>query len=291
MGLLKLHRLESHSMQVHNLMRNRIRRESGRSVDTDDLEDLLEGEDAPEVIDLEDDPLLSQYQQLSKMATDLRKHADVTTLQSTLQETAIDEIVSTYGEGPVKVVVELDFGDEASASHTNSRNMAKGTYISIILWPDTPHAAWTWLEQIQRSIWDGSFLKMNPTSTVLQFGPTKADPKDRGHLEFVEGHPSSERDNDDMHHGAWTIGLREAISEEHSKSNLEMFINLADNYEERKHETCIGKIFDGFGALERLMSESIEITPTGDVKFNATVKSVRAMHMNHHELQQIYKLL
>lgn len=296
MGLLKLHRLESHSMQVHELMRNRILRESGRSKDTDDLEDLFDGEDPEGVSDPEDDPLLNQHQQLAKMALDLHKHADITKLQSTIQETAIDEIVSTYGEGPVKVVVELDFDDKVTSSRTNKNYnqgrgisaMAKGTYISIILWPDTPHAAWTWLEQIQRSIWDGSFVRLNPTSTLLQFGPTKADPKDRGHLEFVEGHNFQEKSNPDMHHGAWTIGMREAISDDHSKSHLEMFINLADNREERKHETCIGKIFDGFDALQRLL-EGVEVTQDGDTNTNVSVKSVSAMHMTHHELQQIYR--
>ena len=58
---------------------------------------------------------------------DLRKHhADITTLQSTLQETAIEsihEIVSTYyGEEPVTVVEEMDFGDNASASQTTVTN-------------------------------------------------------------------------------------------------------------------------------------------------------------------------
>lgn len=278
MGLLKLHRLESHSMQVHEMMRTRILRETGQEAD-----DVFTGEG-----DSEEDPLLNQYQQLSKMAHDLHKHADISSLQSTLQETAIDEIISTYGEGPVKVVVELDFGDNTSAKKTK-RGMAKGTYISIILWPDTPHAAWTWLEQIQRSIWDGSFINLNPTSTALQFGPTMDDPKDRGHLEFVEGHSVSEKSNPDMQHGAWTIGLREAISEDHSKSNLEMFINLADNREDRKHETCIGKIFDGFDALQRLLEEGFEVTPDGDANTNVSVKSVSAMHMTHHELQQIYR--
>jgi len=291
MGLLKLHRLESHSMHIHEQMRQRILRESNRNKDTDDLDYLLDGEDLDEVIGSEDDPLMNQYEHLVKMSADLHKHADITTLQSTIQETAVDEIISTYGEGPVKVVVELDFGDKITTEKREARrtnDMIKGTYISIILWPDTPHAAWTWLEQLRRSIWDGSFVKLNPTSTLLQFGPTKDDPKDRGHLEFVESHPIEEKSNPDMHHGAWTIGLRETISEDHKKSHLEMFINLADNREELKHETCVGKIFDGFDALQRLL-EGIEVTPDGEADTNVSVKSVSAMHMTHHELQQIYR--
>jgi len=294
MSLLKLHRLETHSMHVHDLMRKRLLKENGRSKDTDDLEDLLDGEYPEEVIDPEDDPLSDQYQELTQMSHDLRKHADVTTLQGTIQETAIEEIVSTFGEGPVKVVVELDFGDRPIIAHKNNRqakhthDMVKGTYISIILWPDTPHAAWAWLEQIRRSVWNRSTVKLNPASTLLSFHPTKDDPKDRGHLEFVEGHPRQENSNSDMHHGAWTIGLRETVGDDHKKGRLEMFINLADNQTERKHETCVGKIFDGFDALQRLL-EGTEVTPDGDANMNVSVKSVSAMHMTHSELQQIYR--
>lgn len=293
MSLLKLHRLESHSMHVHELMRNRLIRENGRNKDTDDLEDLLDGEYPEEVIDPKDDPLMDQYQQLAQMTVDLHKHADISTIQRSIQETAIDAIISTYGEGPVKVVVELDFGDRPFIAHNNNRqarhthDMIKGTYISIVLWPDAPHAAWAWLEQIQRSVWQGSSVELNPTSTLLTFQPTKDDPKDRGHLEFVEGHPSQEKSNPDMHHGAWTIGLRQTMGDEQKKGRLEMFINLTNNQEERKHETCVGKIFDGFDALQRLL-EGIEVAPNGEADTNVSVKSVSAMHLTHQELKQIY---
>jgi len=297
LSLLKLHRLESHSMHVHELMRERLIRDNGRSKDTDDLEDLLEGEDPEEVIDPEDDPLENQYQQLAKMSSDLRQHAAVTTLQSTLQETAVDQIIGYYGEGPVKVVIELDFDSKKDdnsfiadknlqAKHT--RDMTEGTYVSIVLWPDTPHAAWVWLEQIRRSIWDGSSVGWDPTSTLLQFQPTKDDPEDRGHIEFLEGHPTQEKSNPDMHHGAWTIGLREILGDDQKKTRMEMFINLAANQEERKHETCVGKIFDGFDALQRLL-EGTEVTQEGDAVTNVSVKSITAMHMTHKELEQVYR--
>lgn len=290
-SLLKLHRLESHSMHVHELMRNRLLRENGKLKDTDDLEDLLDGEDPEEAIDPKDDPLMDQYQQLSQMAFDLRNHAAVTTLQSTIQETAIDKMTDLFGEGPVKVVVDFDFGDKSFIANDNNRQNArtltKGTYISIVLWPDTPHAAWTWLDQIGRGVWDGSAIGWDPTSTLLQFQPTKEDPKDRGHLEFVEGHPSQQESNPDMHHGAWTIGLRETIGDDQKTSSLEMFINLSNNKNERKHETCVGKIFDGFDVLQRLL-EGTEVTEYGDAVTKVTVKSVSAMHMTHQEFGQIY---
>lgn len=321
-SLLKLHMLESHSMHVHELMRNRILRENTR---VDDFQDLLQdGEEPDEANNNNDDPLRDQYRQLSQMAADLRNHAAVKTLQGTIQETAIDKMTHIYGEGPVKVVIELDFGDgdnrnppfiahkteNRKKNNNNSNNnrqarntqqMAKGSYISIVLWPDTPHAAWTWLEQIGRSVWDGSSIGWDPSSTLLQFQPTKDDPLDRGHIEFVEDHPRQEDSNPDMHHGAWTIGLRETLSSGNgagddeslssSSSNpnrLEMFINLSNNREQRKHETCVGKIFDGFDALQRLL-ERTELTEDGDARTKVTVKSVSAMHMTHKEFAYIYR--
>lgn len=57
-----------------------------------------------------------------------------------------------------------------------------------------------------------------------------------------------------------------------------MFINLADNYEEHKHETCVGKIIDGFDTLQRLL-ETATLTGTGNVVFtNLSVKTVTATH-------------
>jgi hypothetical protein len=285
-SLLKLHRLESLSMHVHELIRNRLLRKNGNMIDTDDLEDFS-GEETEEDIDPNDDPLMDQYEQLSQMASDLRNHAAVTTLQSTIQDTAIDKMIELYGEGPVKVVLELDFGDNHDINRRDTRNFANGSSISIVLWPDTPHAAWTWLEQIGRGVWDGSAIGLDPTSTLLQFQPTKVDPMDRGHLEFVEDHPSQKESNLDMHHGAWTVGVRETIGDDQKSSHLEMFINLLNNQTERKHETCIGKIFDGFDALQRLL-EGTRMTEDGDVVTEVTVKSISAVHMTHQEFGQIY---
>ncbi|OEU08369.1 hypothetical protein FRACYDRAFT_271810 [Fragilariopsis cylindrus CCMP1102] len=201
------------------------------------------------------------------------------------------------------------------------------TRIAIVLWPDTPHAAWTWLEQIQRNIWDGANLEWDTSSTMLQFKPepklpktttstntvTKGTTRKRssakkvdvddndndndagGHLEFIEQHPMS-RDNynDDKHHGAWTVGLRETSSSSSSSSsdNLEMFINLSDNQSLYQHEaTCVGKIIDGFDTLQRLVETTLIVSSSSSTttKTNVSVKSIAASHMTNQELEQIYR--
>merc|ERR1712224_907763 len=108
----------------------------------------------------------------------------------------------------------------------------------------------------------------------LQFRPSTvaATRYDEGRqyrrLEFVEHHRNADSWNLDMHHGPWTIGLREIPIEEeveqgdgannNSKSRLEMFVNLADNSERWKHETCVGKITGGFDTLQRLLEGMAE---------------------------------
>jgi len=124
-------------------------------------------------------------------------------------------------------------------------NTNKSTKISIVLWPDTPHAAWTWLQQIQKEIWDGAYLQMDASSTIFQFKPPKpnrrmrttatttndadnadnaGDGGDDSYLEFIEQHPMI-HDNEeyvknhdlDVNHGAWTVGLRETSMTTSSK--------------------------------------------------------------------------
>lgn len=192
--------------------------------------------------------------------------------------------------------------------------MATGTYLAVVLWPDAPHAAWAWLEQIQRGVWNGASLEWDSSSTLLLFRPVIDDPAGRGHLRFVEHHDTQDGWDPDLQHGAWTIGLREVLIyddddknnnnkqhnagdnslrhgssyyKNHCKSRLEMFVNLADNQEQRKHETCIGKIFDGFGTLQRLL-EATRLTEEGTAVTSATVKAVTAKHMTNQELEAVY---
>merc|ERR1711971_44027 len=110
--------------------------------------------------------------------------------------------------------------------------------ISILLWHDTPHAAWTWLQQIGNNIWDGVRFKWQQ-GHIIDAIPLRSDP-DYGKIKFVE--------HSQYAHQAWTVGVRES-----DKGALGMYINLQDNSGLHKHETCVGKIIDGFDSLQRLL--------------------------------------
>lgn len=315
LSLLQLQKIERSSLQLHESIRGRLHRAG-----------VLE--------EHEEDPLEPQHRQLVTMTDEL--NSQVRTLQERIQMAAREQIVMAYGEGPVKVVIELDFdardttsgdGDPAAttpqqaafvsdAVAATKRNhihhvprLSKGSYISILLWPDTPHAAWAWLEQIGRDVWEGAGLEWDPSGTRLKFKPTNPDPLERGMLEFVEQpHPKDEIAHPDMRHGAWTVGLREVkgtstgrgikgktssgstANNPGSNSRLEMFINLADNHETNKHESCVGRILDGFDALQRLL-ESTRMAKKGNGQRHkaVTVKRVFAGHIHHRELKHVYE--
>jgi hypothetical protein len=274
LSLLQLQKIERQSLTLHENIRRRLQ-EGG----------ILAGN--------EKDPLEPQHRQLEKMTSEIDDQ--VVTLQKRIQLTARKEIIKTYGEGPVKVVIELDFGggNGTPVSMESSADITASDQISIALLPETPHSVWTLLDQVGHGQWDGAGLEWDTLSNILQFRPSKSDIRSR--LEFVEHHPSDPRTNPGMHHGPWTVGIRESIPDEttgdsdndlSSENPLELFINLADNWEAFKHETCIGKILDGFYALQRLLEATR--MQEGKAITNVKVKSITAMHITNHELNQLF---
>jgi hypothetical protein len=271
LSLLQLQKIERQSLSLHENIRRRLQ-----------MGGVLE--------ENEKDPLEQQHRQLEKMTSEIDSQA--VTLQKRIQLAARKEIIKTYGEGPIKVLIELDFGSD----HTE--DVSSSNQISIALLPETPHSVWTLLDQVGSGLWNGAGLEWDTMSNMLQFHPTKtqASPRNR-RLEFVESHPSDPRTNPAFHHGPWTVGLRESILDDDidsadtakdatsSVNILELFVNLADNREALKHETCIGMIVDGFYTLQRLLEASR--MQEGKVITNITVKSITAMHITNHELKQL----
>jgi hypothetical protein len=255
--LLQLQKIERHSLQIHENISKRLRKAGISDSATED----------------QADPLSRQKSDLLFMSKEL--NAQTAMVQDRLQESAGEHIVEEYGEGPVKVVLEIDFPDEYERvnyySSKNQHNMAfdGSTHLSIILWPDTPYAAWTWLEQIGRHVWDGAVINWSLNQPVLEMTPAKPDPLGRGRLDFVE----TEHNNN--LHGAWTVGLRE---DDHGQ--LQMFLNRQDNGEYHQHEACVGKVLDGFEALQRI----VEVTRDNRDVSSIRIKKAHAVHVTKREL-------
>merc|ERR1719343_1882630 len=187
------------------------------------------------------DLIHKQTQQLYQMEQELSH--EVETLQKRIQLSARNHLIREFGEGPVQVLLDLDFGDSSANAGPH--------LITILLWLDTPHAAWTWLEQIGNNVWDGAEFKWEQGHIIDAYPPEyRVDPQRDGKTEFVEH---------SLHaHQPWTVGVRELPNHANggSRGSMSMYINLQDNSQLNKHETCVGKIIDGFDALQQLLELS-----------------------------------
>jgi len=200
------------------------------------------------------DLIKKQTQKLYQMEKEFSN--EVQGLQQRIQHTSRKHILEEFGEGPVQIVLELDFGPgEMNGGNKNE--------ISILLWHDTPHAAWTWLEEIGRHVWDGSEFSWEE-GHFISATPSREDPDPVGSkLEFVE--------ESDHIHEQWTVGLRENES-----GRLSAYINLADNAHLHNHETCVGQVIDGFDVLQKLLEMSRD-------RRSIKIRSASGMHITQSE--------
>jgi len=242
--LLHLQKIEQQSIQLHEILgrfalvgMNGNAAGDGENPIEDSEDELPAG--AKSAIDF--DLIHKQTQQLYQMEQELSQ--EVETLQKRIQLSARNHLIQEFGEGPVQVLLDLDFGDPSANAGPH--------LITILLWLDTPHAAWTWLEQIGNNVWDGADFKWEK-GHILDAYPleNQIDPQRDGKIEFVEQSQHG--------HQPWTVGVRELPNHVNggSRGSMSMYINLQDNSQLNKHETCVGKVIDGFDALQQLLELS-----------------------------------
>eukprot|EP00980_Cylindrotheca_fusiformis_P004841 scaffold1034_cov127-Cylindrotheca_fusiformis.AAC.22 len=238
--LLHLQKIEQQSIQLHENLSRLAQSGGAEAVE----EKKAENED----VDFE--LIHKQTQQLYQMEEELNH--EVRTLQTKIQQSARNHIIQEFGEGPVQVILELDFGNEGGPNQ-----------IAILLWHDTPHAAWTWLEQIRRHVWDEAEFKWQQ-SHIIDAIPTRADHHGGGRIEFVEQSQHG--------HEPWTVGLRES-----DVGDLQMYFNLQDNVNIHKHEVCVGKVIDGFDSLQHLLE--VSRNKKFDDNYSIQIRKATAMHV------------
>jgi hypothetical protein len=119
MLLLQLQKIEKQSIKLHENIRLRMKRAG---------------------IEKEDVTLNDQTSELYEMAQEL--NGQVAAVQASIEASARDKIITEYGEGPVKVVFELEFFDESQGSGLKNTAFFKlsgsTSYITLLLWPPTP---------------------------------------------------------------------------------------------------------------------------------------------------------
>lgn len=270
MVFLHLHRIEQQSIQLHESLQdfdpsqfhhNDVEGGRDKKEERNHLTDKDRSIKSPDNLAprIDSGLIQKQTQQLLQMEEDLSH--EVRTLQTRIQHSAVRSIVHEYGEGPVQVILEVSMNGQTSK-------------ISILLWHDTPHAAWTWLEQISRRLWDGAVIHLE-NNRIMNVASTRGETAG-ARLDFVE--------RSQQRHESWTVGLVESSSLGEigqDVGGLNLIINLQDNTEFSKHDVCIGKVFDGFDALHQIVDESRELQQRG--KQAITIRTARASHLTNRE--------
>ena len=268
MVFLHLHRIEQQSIQLHGSLQDfdpsQVQHNDGdgdKNAERNHLTDKDRSIKSPDNLAPRIDSALiqKQTQQLLQMEEELSH--EVRTLQTRIQHSAVRSIVHEYGEGPVQVILEVIMNGQTSK-------------VSILLWHDTPHAAWTWLEQISRRLWDGAVFHLE-NNRIMNVASTREETAGT-RLDFVE--------RSQQRHESWTVGLVEPSSLGETGQDvggLQLFINLQDNTDFSKHDVCIGKVFDGFDVLHQIVDESREMQQRGE--HTITVRTARASHLTNRE--------
>ena len=236
--VLHLQQIERHSTTLHKEIQKRLRKAG-----------------------LEDAVAAIEPVQLKAMSE--RLHSHVIEIQRTIQEDARSNIIQRYGEGPLKLVLDLQFADEKGEHGGHSKSQ-----LDILFWTSTPHATWTLVEQVGRKIWDGAVFEWGLQQKILQVTPVHDDPEQPGRLEFSEDIPEQE-------HSPWTVGIRD----DPDTGKLQLFLNLHDNAESHDHETCIGRVVGGFDVLQRIILALRQPSLAGDAEPAVMIRRASAVHV------------
>ena len=213
--LLHLHKVEEHLIDLHDNVRRLTDRNDGP----------LAVNPGTQRLSVDSDLLDVQMRKLREMEAELDH--EVRSLQNRLSDSAKRSIVNSFGEGAVQVDLDISFGNNDSALASNT--------ISIRLWYDTPHTAWTFLQQVQNGSWNGAkFSVYHGRALLVQ---TESGGEVEPQVDFIE---QSQRGHD-----RYTVGL----------TDTGIILNIQDNRDYFKKEASVGVITSGFDTLRQLVTE------------------------------------
>ena len=82
------------------------------------------------------------------------------------------------------------------------------------------------------------------------------------------------------------VGLSDATHDSANGNGLQVFINLQDNTEFSKHNVCIGKVFDGFDVLHKMVEQTRQLQQVAGGQAPPqpiAIKTARASHLTNRE--------
>jgi len=212
--ILQMDRVETRAKDLRSHIKS-IKEEEAKAAEANSVEPALK------TLRLKQE--LAHLEQEDKMIADQLK-----TLQKRIQKSARESIVKMYGEGTLRVDLQLNFND------------GKPAVVSLELSDETPHANWVWLQQIIRHDWDSALFRWRLAHVILAT-PARLSSQNYK-LEFIEK-------NEELNHEKYSIGLTQR-----EDGGINFYINLLDNGPYHEGDVCIGKVVGGLGALKKLLS-------------------------------------
>lgn len=188
--------------------------------------------------------LLSQRDELqSRLQSET---AQVNHLKERVQQLGRDTVVEKFGEGRLRVEIDLVFPDRQIGPHKFTIEMAP---LDLM-----PHSVHTFLEMVSAGLLDGCSFLLNAMH-VLKAAPLPYDGSSaadkataftsRG-LESV----SFKEYNELYPHKKYSVGFA-------ADGSPSFYINTEDNTEIHAGDPCFGQIVDGFDAVKRLESQPV----------------------------------
>jgi len=185
-------------------------------------------EDTNDSTDKNADPLRRSINEL---------HEELYALKIRIQLNAREYIDNRFGDQPFEVALNID--------GPNVINKSQRQFV-IALSDDTPHAAATFVQQIDKKMWDEiEFEKFEdePSAAGIIQVTTKLHPNTMPLLEFVENSRGCHEIGSVSMRQLQTLELHVLVLRIHTKENVDI---------DQDSDVCIGKVVSGFNDLKQL---------------------------------------
>jgi cyclophilin family peptidyl-prolyl cis-trans isomerase len=194
--------------------------------------------------DERDQELLNQMASLkSRLGSET---SQVDRLKATVQERAKHEVHEKYGDGVLRVEMELIFPDRVAGPNKFVIEMASVD--------DMPHSVHTFLEMVSNGLLDGCSFILNALHVLkaapLPYDGSPATEKARAFTSLGLESVSFKEYHEKHPHKQYSVGFA-------ADGSPSFYINTEDNSEIHAGDPCFGMIVEGIDAVRRLEAQPV----------------------------------
>lgn len=185
--------------------------------------------------------------QMTKLKSRLGSEtSQVDRLKATVQERAKYEVREKYGDGVLRVEMELIFPDRVAGPNKFVIEMASVD--------DMPHSVHTFLEMVSNGLLDGCSFILNALHVLkaapLPYDGSPATEKARAFTSLGLESVSFKEYHEKHPHKQYSVGFA-------ADGSPSFYINTEDNSEIHAGDPCFGMIVDGIDAIRRLEAQPV----------------------------------